>query len=87
MTLVSHDDKNVEQNRTKYKVLWTPRWLSGKESTSNAVDKRDTDSIPGSGRSPGVENGNSLQYSCLQNSTDRGACGLQSMEVQRVRHD
>ena len=28
---------------------------------------------PGSGRSPGVGNGNSLQYSCLQNSLDRGA--------------
>ena len=30
-------------------------------------------SIPGSGRSPGAGNGNSLQYSCLENSTDRGA--------------
>ena len=30
-------------------------------------------SIPGSGRSPGEGNGNPLQYSCLENSTDRGA--------------
>ena len=29
--------------------------------------------IPGSGRSPGEGNGNPLQYSCLQNSMDRGA--------------
>ena len=29
--------------------------------------------IPGLGRSPGVENGNLLQYSCLENSMDRGA--------------
>ena len=29
--------------------------------------------IPGSGRSPGTGNGNSLQYSCLENSTNRGA--------------
>ena len=29
--------------------------------------------IPGLGRSPGVENGNPLQYSCLENSVDRGA--------------
>ena len=50
-----------------------PRWLSGKESTSNAGDTRDTSSIPGSGRSPGVENSNTLQYSCLENSLDRGA--------------
>ena len=30
-------------------------------------------SIPGSGRSPGEENGNPLQHSCLENSMDRGA--------------
>ena len=30
-------------------------------------------SIPGSGRSPGGRNGNLLQYSCLENSMDRGA--------------
>ena len=30
-------------------------------------------SVPGSGRSPGVVNGNLLQYSCLENSMDRGA--------------
>ena len=30
-------------------------------------------SIPGSGRSPGRGNGNPLQYSCLKNTTDRGA--------------
>ena len=29
-------------------------------------------SVPGSGRSPGEENGNPLQYSCLENSMDRG---------------
>ena len=29
--------------------------------------------VPGSRRSPGVENGNPLQYSCLENSIDRGA--------------
>ena len=33
----------------------------------------DADSIPGSGRSPGVGNGNPLQYSCLGNPMDRGA--------------
>ena len=40
--------------------------------------------IPGSGRSPGGGNGNLLQYSCLENSMDRGAGSLQSMGVQRV---
>jgi len=33
----------------------------------------DAGSIPGSGRSPGGGNGNPLQYSCLENSMDRGA--------------
>ena len=33
----------------------------------------DMDSIPGSGRSPGGGNGKPLQYSCLENSMDRGA--------------
>ena len=35
--------------------------------------KRDVSSIPGSGRSPGGGHGNPLQYSCLENPTDRGA--------------
>ena len=43
--------------------------------------------IPGLGRSPREENGNPLQYSCLENSMERGACGLQYMRSQRVRHD
>ena len=39
----------------------------------DARDARDMGSFPGSGRSPGVGNGNSLQYSCLENPMDRGA--------------
>ena len=38
----------------------------------SAGDTRDMGSILGSGRSPGVGNGNLLQYSCLENSMDRG---------------
>ena len=50
---------------------------------ANVGDSGDTGSIPGSGRSPGVGNGNPIQYSCVENPTDRGAwCGLQSMELQ-----
>ena len=47
-----------------------PRWLSGKELSASAGD---LGSISGSGRSPGEENGNPLQYSCLENPIDRGA--------------
>ena len=44
-----------------------------KNPPANAGDVRDTDSIPGSGRSPGEGHGNPLQYSCLENPMDRGA--------------
>ena len=50
-----------------------PGGASGIESTCKAGDTRDMGSIPGSGRFPGEENGNPLQYSCLGNSKDRGA--------------
>ena len=39
----------------------------------NAEDVRDVSSIPGLGRSPAGGNGNPLQYSCLENSKERGA--------------
>ena len=35
----------------------------------------------------GEGNGNPLQYSCLKNPVDRGACGLLSIGSHRVRHD
>ena len=47
-----------------------PKWFSGKESACNAGD---AGSIPGLGRSPGGGDGNPFQYSCLGNTTDRGA--------------
>ena len=47
-----------------------PGGSTGKESAYNAGG---LGLISGSGRSPGEQNGNPLQYSCLENSTDRGA--------------
>ena len=44
-----------------------------KNSPANSGDTRDTGSVPGSGRSLGGGNGNPPQYSCLENSMDRGA--------------
>ena len=40
---------------------------------ANAGDARDTSSVPESGRFPRGGNGNSLQYSCLENFMDGGA--------------
>ena len=44
-----------------------------KNLPANAGDTGDGGSIPGSERSPGIESGNPLQYSCLENLMDRGA--------------
>ena len=43
------------------------------KNSANAKDARNVGLIPKLGKSFGVENGNPLQYSCLENSTDRGA--------------
>ena len=51
-------------------VLGFPGGSDGKASACNVGDPG---SIPGSGRSPGEGNGNTLQYSCLENSMDGGA--------------
>ena len=56
----------------------------GKESACNAGDPG---SIPGSERSPGEGNGNPLQYSCLENPTDRGAWQATVHGVARAGHD
>ena len=50
--------------------LGFPRGSDGKESACSAGDPG---SVPGLGRSPGEGNGNPLQYSCQENSMDRGA--------------
>ena len=59
-------------------------WLSGKESACQAEV---AGLIPRSERSPREGNGNPFQYSCLGNSMDRGALGLQTMELPGVGHD
>ena len=58
-----------------------PRGSDGKESACNAED---SGSVPGLGRSSGEGNGYPLQYSCLENSMDRGAwlsMGLQTVKT------
>ena len=44
-----------------------------KNPPASAGDIRDTGSISGLGRSPGVGQGNPVQYSCLENPMNRGA--------------
>ena len=53
-----------------YNLTFLPRWLSGKESTCQCRSCRFDLWV---GRSPGWGSGSPLQYSCLENSMDRGA--------------
>ena len=74
----SRSTTRVTELESGIAMIWPqPHWLWGflgdvviKNPPSNV---RDTGSIPGSGRSPTVGDGNPLQYSCLENSLDRGA--------------
>ena len=69
--------------RTK-RLYGFPRWCSGKESACQAGD---VGLIHGSGRSPGEKHGDPLQYSCLENSMDRGACQATIHGVTKIRRD
>ena len=52
-----------------------------KNPPANAGDLRDTGSIPGSGRYLGGGNSNPLQYSCLENSMDKGVWGCKESDM------
>ena len=49
-----------------------PIELLVKNLLANAEDVRDVSLIPGSGRYPAEGHGSPIQYSCLENPTDRG---------------
>ena len=51
----------------------------GSDGKESACSMGDPGLIPGSGRSPGEGNGNPLQYSCLENSMDRGTWWLHGL--------
>ena len=55
-----------------------------KSTPAKAGDTRDVGSVPRSGRSPGGGYGNPLQYSCLENSMDRGAWRATVHEVEEL---
>ena len=64
--------------QTNFSVMLLSLWgfpdgSSGKEPTYNTGDTGDAGSVPGLGGSPGVRNGNPLQYSCMENPMDGGA--------------
>ena len=67
---------------TKDQVLVGTVQLSRLPTSEMATQVETSCSV--SGRSPGERNGYSLQYSCLENSMDRGAWWLQSIGLRRV---
>ena len=67
----SPENNSGWKNKKSPKATWGfPGGSDGKESNCNVGDPAPN---PGSARSPGEGNGNPLQYSCLENPTDRGA--------------
>ena len=68
-------------------VYGFPRGTVVKNPPASAGDPRNAGSIPGLGRSLGIENGNPLQYSWWKHPWTEEPGGLQSMELQRVRHN
>ena len=67
-------------------VQGLPRWHSAKNLPASAGDARDSGSILGSGRSPGVGNGNLLQYPYLGNPMDRGGVTKGQMRLSARAH-
>ena len=74
----------VAQSWTQLKQLSCSS-SSSSEGKASACNAGDSGSIPGSGRSLGEGNGNPLQYPCLENSMDKGACWAIVHEVAKSR--
>ena len=52
--------------------MWEQYFVGGSDGKESACNAGDPGSIPGLERSPEEGNGNPLQYSCLENSLDKG---------------
>ena len=79
---------HLEENcgtRAQMNQIHYPGIAVVKNPPANAGNAKDTGLIPGSGRSPGEGNGNPLQYSCLENLTDRGTWWATVHEVAKSR--
>ena len=62
-----------------------PGGLEVKNPPANEGDLRGVGSVPGSGRSPGGGQGNSLRCSCLESPMDRGPGGLRGAAESQTR--
>ena len=67
------DTNRGRGRRLGFYTLLYIKFPGGSDSKESAFNAGDPGLIPGSGRSPGEENGYPLQYSSLENSMGRGA--------------
>ena len=65
-------DKSLNKGLTSFAAIFSPRAPGGSDGKESACNAKDPGSI-GSGKSPGEGNGYPFQYSCQENSMDRGA--------------
>ena len=65
--------QTLSESKFLFLLEYPQGFPGGSDSKESAHHAGDLGSIPGLGRSPGEENGNPLQYSCLENLMDRGA--------------
>ena len=84
-TGILHPDNS--SNHTDLAIAHVSNISGGSAVKESACNAGDPGLIPGSGRPPGEVNGNPLQYSCLGNPIDRGACQASVHGSQRVEHD
>ena len=73
MTELNWTELNLQFGKIRLQRTHTQVALVVNNPPAHARDVKDAVLIPGLGRSPGVGNGNPLQYSCLENYIDRGA--------------
>ena len=75
-----HTSQNSTYNMShSTQVMGFPGCAVVKNLPADAGNSRDMGSIPGSGRVPGVGNGNLLQYSCPENPMERGTCTVHGL--------
>ena len=72
-------ERLIQRQIRVYIICWG--FTVVKNPLANVGDTKEASSIPGLGRSPGVGNGNPLQYPCLENSMERGAWWVTVHEV------
>ena len=92
-TLPGHPYLVLDLRRKAFSLLALSMVLAGSSQVAlvmknppvNAEVLRDAGLIPGSGRFPGGRHGNPLQYSCLENPTNRGAWWAQVHRVAQSR--